>query len=118
MNFTRFPKEKLLPILVNRTVIFFFLMCLLTLSLYFAGTIQEFIDTTQLALLRLYAFFGIFLSITSCSGMVIDFWRFIKTKRSRYILRAGAYVFLIVFGAATVLVVMAIITMSGGDGAL
>ena len=116
MNFSRFPKEKLLPILINRTAIFFFLMCLLTLSLYFAGTVQEFVDTTQFTLLTLYTVLGIFLSVTSASGATLDLGRFFKTKKTRYIIRAGGYVFLLVFGVLTVLLVVAIVAISGGGG--
>ena len=116
MNFSRFPKDKLLPILVNRTAIFFFIMCLLTLSLYLAGTVQEFIDATQFVLLRCYAAFGIFLAIISASGIVIDLYRFLKTKKGRYILRAGGYGFFIIFGTITVLAAMAILAISDGEG--
>ena len=112
------PKiEKLLPILINRTVLFFFLMSLLTLFFYLAGTAQGFMDSTQFLLLRLYTVFGIFLAITSASGVILDLSRLIRTKRIRYLFRAGGYVFLVIFGIVTVIIVMAIIAISGGDGA-
>ena len=119
MNFFRHNnlREKLLPILINRTVIFFFLMCLLTLFLYLVGSAQEFIDSTQLLLLRIYSILGIFLAFTSASGVILDLWRFIRTKKIRYLFRAGGYVFLVVFGIFTVIVVMAIVAIATGDGA-
>ena len=115
MGFPRYLKEKLLPILVNRTVIFFFIMCLVTLFLYFTGTIQGFIDSTQLSLLRLSVILGIFLAITSVCGMLLALGRFFMIKKYRYLLRAGAYLLLVIFGVATVLSAMFIITVSGGN---
>ena len=92
-------------------------MCLLTLFLYLVGSVQGFIDSTQILLLRLYSILGIFLVITSASGVILDLWRFIRTKRIRYLFRAGGYVFLVVFGVFTVIVVMAIIAIAVGDRA-
>ena len=115
MKFTLHRKEKLLPILASRTVIFFLTMCLLTFSLYVAGTVQGFIDSTQHALLRLYTVLGIFLTSTSMFGVVLDLRRFFKNKKIRYLLRAGGYVFLVLFGTATVLMAMFIITIAGGN---
>jgi len=115
MDFPRYLKEKLLPILISRTVIFFFLMCLFTLFLYFAGTIQGFIDSTQLSLLRLYTILGIFLTVTSVYGMALDLSRLFKHKKTRYLFRAGGYMLLVIFGAATVLAATFIITVSGGN---
>jgi len=118
MKFTRLSKEKLLYLLVNRLAIFFFLMCLLTSFLYAAGTVQDFTDSTQLLLLNLYFILGIFLTIASVSGLLLDFSRFSRTKKTRYLIRAGGYVFLVVFGIATVLAASAITAISGGNGAL
>ena len=117
MGFSRLSKNKLLYTLVNRTVIFLFAMCLLTLSMYAAGTIQGFTDSTQLFLLNLYEVLGIFLMVTSFCGIVLDIERCIKMKKKRYLIRAGGYLFLVIFSIATVLAVMTIIALSGGSGA-
>ena len=117
MGFSRLSKDKLLYILINRTVIFLFVICLLTLSLYAAGTIQGFVDSTQLFLLKLYEAIGIFLMVTSLFGIVLDIERCIKRKKKRYLLRAGGYLFLVIFSITTVLTVMTIIALSGGSGA-
>jgi hypothetical protein len=109
----RLSKEKFLYLLVNRLAIFFFLMCILTLFLYAAGTIQDFIDSTQLFLLNLYFILGIFLTIASVSGLLLDLNRFSRTKKRRYLLRAGGYVFLVVFGVVTVFAASAITAISG-----
>jgi len=115
---TRLSKEKFLYLLVNRLAIFFFLMCLLTLFLYAAGTTQDFIDSTQLLLLNLHFILGIFLTIASVSGLLLDLNRFSLTKKKRYLLRAGGYVFLVVFGVVTILAASAITAISGGTGVL
>lgn len=110
-----FSREKLLYSAVNRTVSFFFFMSLLTLFLYAAGTAQEFIDSTQLFLLRLYRAFAIFLILTSIFGGLLAYDRFAKSGRKRYLLRAGGYVLLVIFTAATIFAVMAIIALSSGN---
>ena len=115
MRFPIYLKKKLLLILINRTVIFFFLMCLLTLLLYVAGTIQGFTDSTQLALLRLYVVLGIILTIASVCGVILVLRRFIAIRRSRYLLRAGGYLLLVVFGTLTVLAFMFVIAVSKGN---
>jgi len=118
MKITGSSREKFLYLLVNRLAIFFFLMCLLTLFLYTAGTVQDFTDSTQLLLLNLYFILGIFLAAASVSGLFLDLNRFSKTKKTRYLLRAGGYVFLLVFGVVTVLASSAITAISGGNSVL
>jgi len=117
MDSSRFLRGKLIPILVNRTAVFFFLMCLVTLFLYGVGTQQGFIDSTQLSLLRLYIALGIFLTVDSAYGVALDLERLLKNKKTRYLFRAGGYFLLVLFGAATVAAVMFIITLSKGNGA-
>ena len=107
--------KKLLPILVNRTAVFFFLICLFTLFLYAAGTVKGFIDSTQISLLSFYVVAGIFLAIASISGVLINFSRLFRNKKIRYLFRAGAYLLLIIFALITVLVVMVIIAISKGN---
>ena len=115
MRVSRYLKEKLLPILASRITAFFFLMCLFTWFLYAAGTVQGFIDTTQLALLRLAVVLGIFLIMASVYGLILLLGRFFREKRFRYLFRSGAYLFLMVFGAITLLASMFIITASTGN---
>ena len=91
-------------------------MCVLTLFLYVAGTIQSFIDSTQLFLLNLYFILGIFLTIAAASGLVLDLNRFSSTKKTRYLLRAGGYVFLLLFGVLTVFAASVITAISDGNG--
>ena len=116
MGFPWHSKEKLFPILISRTVTFLFIMCLLTIFLYAVGTIQGFVDSTQLSLLRLYVFLGIFLCPVSLLGMILSLRFYYKTKKIRYILRAAAYFFLLLFGIGTVLVFTFIMTILTGNG--
>ena len=118
MDFSRYKIERLLPILINKTAIFFFLMCLLTIFLYAAGTSQGFIDSTQLSLLRLYVILGIFLMTASVFGMFLELSRVLRRKMPRYLLRAGGYFLLLVFAILTVLVVLFIIALSDGNMAV
>ena len=113
MDFRKIPNEKLILLLVSRITLFFFIMCLLVLFLYAAGTVQKFIDSTQLSLLNLYSVLGIILTIMSVFGVVMDSYRFVKAKKGRYLLRAGWYLLLVIFGLATVFAVSAIIAVSG-----
>ena len=108
-------KERMLPILINRTVIFFFIICIFILLLYAAGTVQGFIDSTQMALLSFYMVTGISLAFTSIAGMVINIGGIIKIRKARYFLMVGTYLLLIAFALVTVLAVMAIIAISEGN---
>ena len=114
MIFSVNSKEKLLYILVNRTAIFLFLLCLLALFLYAAGTRQGFVDSTQIFLLNLSFILGIFLAIASIPGLILDLGRLLKTRKSRYLFRAAGYVLLAVFGAAVTLAVSVITAISAG----
>jgi hypothetical protein len=108
--------ENILPLLVSRTVIFFSVMCLLTLLVYAAGTIQGFMDSTQLALLRLSTVLGFFLAVSSIFGIAVNLVRFFIYRNARYFLRAGIYLPLVLFGVITLLIAMSIITLSNGNG--
>jgi len=115
MNLSKLRIDRLLPVLINRTVIFFFLMCLLTLILYAAGTTQNFIDSTLLALLQFYQVIGTFLITSSFFGVIMELSRAIRLKRGGYVLRAGAYFLLMIFGIVSMLLVLFIITISQGN---
>ena len=97
-------------------MIFFLVICLLILFLYAIGTIQGFIDSTQLFLLRLYVVSGIFLTLVSVYGTVLSVGRCVKSGKKRYLFRALGYLFLVFFGAMTVLAIMFIISLLRGNG--
>ena len=111
-------KGRLFPVLVNRAVIFFFIMSLMTFFLYIIGTIQGFVDSTQLLLLRLLVILALCLIVSSVFGLVLNVMRFSKQKKLRYLIRAGCYFLLILFGVITALIILFIFTLSTGNGAV
>ena len=117
MNFLKYRKEKLLPILVNRASIFFLLMCILTFSFYAAGNTQDFLDSTQLFLLRLYVILGTFLITSSFFGAILEIIRVFREKKIRYFLRASAYILMLIFGIISIMAVLFIIALSQGNTA-
>jgi hypothetical protein len=100
MNFSQLSGSPLIFVLVRRLVVFFFVMSLLTIFLYVIGTGQEFMDNTQLLLLRIALFLGLFLSAGSIYGIALGLWRAIRCRKFRYIAGAGAYILSGIFGAA------------------
>ena len=90
-------------------------MSVLTLFLYAVGTVQDFIDSTQFALIRLYVVLGIFLAATSSCGMLLNLGRLIKRKTIVYLFRALGYILLALFAVFTVLTALFILTMAEGN---
>ena len=115
MDFFRFAKEKLLPLLVSRTVFFFLAASLFTLILYAVGTAREFVDSTQLSMLKLCSVSGIFLITASVYGAAFHLEKFIRTRKALCLLKTCGYLILAVFGAVIVASAMLIITISGGN---
>jgi hypothetical protein len=101
MKIPKLPDSKLFPSLVKRTVLFFFAMCLITIFLYITGTVQGFMDDTQLFLLRLGLGLGILLALSSFYGFVLDLVLFFRKKKIGFIFGAGLYAFLGILGALT-----------------
>jgi hypothetical protein len=69
-------RKPLIFLLVKRGVSFFFLMDLLTVFLYAAGTAQEFTDPTQVLLLRLSVLFGLLLGCGAVYGITLNLYYF------------------------------------------
>jgi hypothetical protein len=117
MKISRSGKKPILAILVKRTALFFFVMCLLTVFIYGIGTVQEFMDITQLFLLRLSALLGIFLAVASFYGIILDFWLALYNRKFRYAGGAGAYMLLGIFGALIAGFSVFIAAAAGGNTA-
>ena len=111
-----FSKGKLFLIIVNRSVIFFFIMCVFTLFLYAAGTVQGFIDSTQFSLLSFYMAMGVLLALASMLSAFLEFGHFMRIKKKRYLFRAAGYMLLVIAAVASVLSVMFIDIISRGNG--
>jgi hypothetical protein len=93
------PEGKpLLVLLVKRAVFFLFGLCLLCIFLYCVGTVQEFLDATQIALLRSASGLGLLLGIGAAYGLVLDIGAATLLKTPRFLLGAGAYLFLSLTG--------------------
>jgi hypothetical protein len=65
-------KKVVIAVLIKRIVLFLFIMSLLTLFLYGIGTAQNFMDHTQLFLLRLSRLWGLFLIIGAFYGILLE----------------------------------------------
>jgi hypothetical protein len=105
----------LFPVLINRTVLFFLVMCLINLFLYIIGTVQGFMDDTQLFLLRLGVGVSILLALSSLYGLVLDLVLFFRRRRPRFIRGACLYALLGVLGGITAALAGFIISASGGN---
>ena len=116
MAFSWFSKEKLFPILINRTAIVSFILCLITLIFYADGTVKGAIDSTQLSILSFYAIPGIFLGVISITGVILALRRFMKTWKFRCLSVALVYLLLAAFGVITVLAAKFIIILTAGNG--
>jgi hypothetical protein len=93
------PEGKpLLVLLVKRAVLFLFALCLLCIFLYSVGTVQEFLDATQIALLRAASGLGLLLGIGAAYGIALDIGSASLLKDPRFFLGAGAYFFLSLIG--------------------
>jgi hypothetical protein len=93
------PEGKpLIVLLVKRAVFFLFGLCLLCLFLYCIGTVQDFLDSTQIAILNAASGLGLLLGIGAAYGFVLDIGAASTLKAPRYLLGAFAYFFLAVTG--------------------
>jgi hypothetical protein len=90
-------------------------MCLLSVFLYSIGTAQEFTDLSMLLLLRIAVLMGLFLGVGSIYGLALNFWLVFRYHKFRYLIGAGGYMLLGVFGAAVAVLGLFIIIVAGGN---
>jgi hypothetical protein len=117
MPSSRPEKKPIIIILVKRAVLFFFFLCALTAFLYGIGTAQEFMDRTQLLLLRLSVVFGLSLGVGSIYGIALNFWLGFQGRKFRFFGEAGLYTILGIFGAVIATLAALIIVAAGGNSA-
>jgi hypothetical protein len=112
------PKKKpVIAILVKRTALFFFSLSGLTVFLYAIGTAQEFMDSTQLLLLRASVILGLCLAMDSLYGVILNLWLFIQKRQLRFFGSSGLYLITGALGAAMSIAAAFIIVAAGGNGA-
>jgi hypothetical protein len=116
MPSSRPEKKPVIVILVKRAILFFFFLCVLTAFLYGIGTAQEFMDRTQLMLLRLSVVLGLSLAVGSVYGIALNFWLALTDRKYRFFGGAGMYMLSGLFGAATATLAAFIIVAAGGNG--
>ncbi|AEF83551.1 hypothetical protein TREPR_2419 [Treponema primitia ZAS-2] len=112
---SRPSKKTIIAILVKRTTLFFFLLCILAVYLYVIGTAQEFMDGTQLLLLRASVILGLSLGMASIYGIALNIWLIFHHKKYRFLGSTGLYIALALFGLAAATAAAFIIVLSGGN---
>lgn len=94
----RLRRKPLLVLLVKRAVLFLTIMGGVTIFLYGVGTSQNFLEATQLGLLRLASLFGLLSAVGSLYGLALDLFFAYRLKARRFIAGAFAYALSAVFG--------------------
>lgn len=100
-----------IEILTKRSTFFLFFLMILIVYLYAIGNNQEFMDSTQLLLLRIVSVCSLLLSIVSLYGMVLGVLRFLrKGKQTRILVGVFVYllcsIFAFIISAASVLLLV------------
>ncbi|MDR3115776.1 MAG: hypothetical protein LBU25_09690 [Treponema sp.] len=111
---TRSEHKPIILMLVKRTVLFFFGICLLSLFLYGIGTKQGFMERTQFMLLRITVMVGLFIGVGSMYGIGLDLW-FVCHKEYRYLSGIGGYLCLGIFGIAIAGLASFILVLTEGN---
>jgi nitrate/nitrite transporter NarK len=113
---SRQEKKPIIAILVKRTVFFFFILCFLTVFLYGIGTAQEFMDISQIFLLRMAVFLGFFQAVGSLYGLILDLWFVLHDRKYRFLTGAVLYGILGVLGILVAAAGTFIDVAAGGNG--
>jgi hypothetical protein len=106
---------KFAAITAVRVTVFFLFMAILTIFLYAIGTAQDFMDSTQLMLLRLTVLWGALLATASFYGFVLDIIVFIRQRKFRSLGGVLVYLFLGTIGLAVLAGALFIITAAAGN---
>jgi hypothetical protein len=122
MNISPHGKKPFVLVLLHGAALFSFGICLLSVFLYFAGTRQRFMDSTQLALIRLAMLSGIFSALLSLYGIITDLVCLFRARREQqgrpraaYIRGIAGYLFLGLAGALIAVLGTLIATAAGGN---
>jgi hypothetical protein len=110
------PKQKpLIVLMVKRVVFFLAIVCSLTAFLYGIGNAQDFLDSTQLVLLRLSATLGILLTVSAVFGMGIDIYFCIRGRSLRFLWGAFAYCLIVGFGVFSAVFFNGVLVLVAGN---
>ncbi|MFA6507055.1 MAG: hypothetical protein WCT14_13195 [Treponemataceae bacterium] len=90
-------------------------ICALTVFLYGIGTAQDFLESTQLGLLRLAAVLGLLLSVGSAYGLILDIVYSVFFRLRHFFWGAVAYCVSAVFGIAVALLSNGILVLVSGN---
>lgn len=115
MPFSRPEKKPIIAILVKRTVLFFFFLCILAVYLYGIGTAQEFMDETQLMLLHLLVILGLSLNVSAIYGIFLNFWFVFHHRKYRFFGGLGMYIALALFGITVAALAALILVAARGN---
>ncbi|GHV77387.1 hypothetical protein AGMMS49942_22080 [Spirochaetia bacterium] len=115
MSAKRPVKKPVLVILVWRAALFFFFLSVVAVYLYGIGTAQEFMDRTQLLLLRVSLILGLSLGLSSLYGLGMGVWLIIRRRKHRFPGSIGLYIVLGLFGAAIAVLAAFIMAAAGGN---
>jgi hypothetical protein len=112
------PKSKPLPILlVKRVVLLLSIMGAVTIFLYGIGTAQDFLESTQLGLLRLSASLGILLFCAAACGFMLDVAYALVRRAPRNLWGAFAYLFAFALGVSIALFSNGVLVLVAGNSA-
>jgi hypothetical protein len=101
--------------LVKGGGLFFFFMSLFSVFLYGVGVRQEFMDSTQVMLLRICGLSALILGVLSLYGMALDIWFLIRTRALRFLAGIAAYCFAAFFGILLAGAAAFILVLAGGN---
>ncbi|MDR2392566.1 MAG: hypothetical protein LBD93_00170 [Treponema sp.] len=107
-------KKPIILMLVKRTMLFFFGICLLSLFLYGIGTNQGFKEQTQFMLLHITVMVGLFIGVGSMYGIGLDLWLMFH-KKYRYLRGIGGYLCLGVFGIIIAALASFVLVLTEGN---
>jgi hypothetical protein len=100
---------------MKRIVFFLAIMSSLSMFLYGIGTAQDFLESTQMLLLRLAAALGLLLSIGSTCGFSLDLGYTFIERSPRFLLGAFAYIFAAALGISVTLFSHGILVLVAGN---
>jgi hypothetical protein len=100
--------------LVKRGTFFFFFMSFFPAFLYWVGVGQEFMDPTQLMLLRVSAFSALILGILALYGIVLNIVVLVRARDLGLLAGIAAYFLAAAFGILTAAAAFLIMIFSGG----